>query len=82
MSERQRRRITEVVGASPILKIIYEKRLELAELWSEKGRSAELMEAFRTWCAEAEATGIQVLGDFVRDLKSYTMPTPVRAHDN
>ena len=80
VNERQRRRITEVVGASPILKTIYEKRLELAELWSEKGRGTELLEGFRTWCAEAEETGIQVLSDFVRDLKSYTTPTPVRAH--
>ena len=79
VNEQERRHITEVVGASPLLKTIYEKRLELAQLWSEKGRGTDLLEALRKWCAEAEETGIQVLGDFVRDLKSYTVPTPVRA---
>ena len=54
VNERQRRQLTEVVGASPLLKTIYEKRLELAQLWSEKGRGAELLEALRTWCTEAE----------------------------
>ena len=80
VSERQRQHITKVVGASPLLKTIYEKRLELTQLWSERGRGDDLLEGLRTWCSEAEETGIQVLREFVDDLKSYTVPAPVRAY--
>jgi hypothetical protein len=34
-----------------------------------------LIAAFKQWCVDAEATGIQTLRDFVTDLKSYTVPT-------
>ncbi len=79
VDERQRRRISEITGVSPPLKTIYEKQLELVEIWSKRGRGDELLAAFRDWCLEAEATGIQVLTDFVQDLKSYTVPATVRA---
>ena len=79
VDEHQRNRISEVFDVSPLLKTIYEKRLELVEVWSKRGRGDDLLVAFKDWCVEAEETGIQVLRDFVDDLKSYTVPAVARA---
>lgn len=68
-------RIAELTGHSPDLKVIYEFRLRLLEVWAKRGASAdELLNALKQWCVDAEATGIQVLGDFVEELKSYSIP--------
>ena len=79
VNDRQRRRISQITRVSPRLKTIYEKRLELVDVWSKRGRGDDLLAAFREWCGEAEATGIQVLKEFVADLKSYSVPATVRA---
>ena len=79
VDEGQRRRIAAVVGASPVLRVLYEKRLELSQVWSLKSRGEDLLHAFHQWCLDAEATGIQALRDFVQDLRSYTVqPQPSR----
>jgi hypothetical protein len=68
-------RIAELIGHSPDIKIIYEFRLRLLEVWAKRGADAdELLGALKQWCLDAEATGIQVLGDFVEELKSYSVP--------
>ena len=75
VGDRERRDIKAIVESSPLLKTIYEKRLELNAVWAKRGGSREdLLKALRDWCAAAENTGIAVLGEFVRELKSYTMP--------
>ena len=75
VGERERRDIKAIVESSPLLKTIYEKRLELNAVWAKRGGSSEdLLKALRDWCAAAESTGIAALGEFVRELKSYTMP--------
>jgi len=75
VGERERRDIKAILESSPILKTIYEKRLELNAVWAKRGGSREdLLKAFKDWCVEAENTGIQALRDFVTELKSYTMP--------
>ena len=73
--ERDRRDIKAILESSPILKTIYEKRLELNAVWAKRsGNGDDLLQAFKDWCVEAENTGIQALRDFVTELKSYTMP--------
>ena len=73
--DRDRRDIKAIVESSPVLKTIYEKRLELNAVWAKRGGSGEdLLRAFRQWCVEAENTGIHALGEFVSYLKSHTMP--------
>ena len=75
VDERGRADITTLVHESAVLKLIYEKRLELQRVWARRGGDAEvLLTEFRRWCQEAEATGIQVLKDFVAELRSYTVP--------
>ena len=69
------RDINAILASSPVLKTIYEKRLELNEVWAKRGGNGEdLLKAFGDWCTSAEATGIQALHDFVRELKSYSIP--------
>lgn len=76
--ERDRHDINAIVESSPILKTIYEKRLELNAVWAKRsGNGDDLLKAFRDWCASAEETGIQALRDFVHELKSYSMPLRV-----
>ena len=75
VGERDRRDIKAILESSPVLKTIYEKRLELNAVWAKRGGNGEdLLKAFKDWCASAESTGIHALGEFVRELKSYTMP--------
>ena len=73
--DRDRRDIKAILESSPLLKTIYEKRLELNAVWAKRGGSRDdLLHAFRNWCVEAENTGIHALREFVAELKSYTMP--------
>ena len=70
-----RAELSKLVDLSPALKTVYELKRQLQAVWTKRGGDAEdLMAAFRQWCADAEATGIHVLEDFVNELKSYTMP--------
>ena len=78
--ERDRRDINDIVASSPILKTIYEKRLELNAVWAKRGGNGDdLLTAFHDWCVSAEETGIQALRDFVHELKSYSMPLKAAA---
>ena len=75
VGDRDRRDIKAILESSPVLKTIYEKRVELTAVWAKRGGSGDdLLRAFKDWCVAAENTGIQALGDFVRELKSYTIP--------
>ena len=76
IQESERLRIEHIVDNIPVLATIYEMRVELQAVWSKRGGGGEeLLTAFREWCINAEATGIQALGDFVEELKSYSIPT-------
>ena len=74
--DRDRRDIKAILESSPALKTIYEMRLELSAVWAKRGGSGEdLLGAFKAWCVAAEDTGIHALGEFARDLKSYSAAT-------
>ena len=67
--------ISRAVTVSPVLKTVYDLKLQLQHVWSKRGGDAEvLLREFKQWCVDAESTGIQTLHDFVTDLKSYTVP--------
>jgi hypothetical protein len=75
-----RTEISQLVVVSPMLKTLYELRQQLQGVWLKRGGDAEeLLRAFKQWCLDAEATGIQALREFVTDLKSYTVPGQARA---
>jgi len=58
---------------------VYQFKLRLQALWTEKTMSHEaLLAALQEWCRQAEATGIQALRDFALSLRRYSLqPSPV-----
>ena len=70
-----RNQIDELVSSNATIKTIYEFRQRLQSVWAKRGGNAEeMLAALKQWCMDAEATGIQVLKDFVADLRTYAMP--------
>lgn len=58
------------------LKVVYQFRLKLQNIWAKSTASQkELLEALQEWCKQAEASGIEVLREFVKHLKMY-VPQP------
>jgi stearoyl-CoA desaturase (delta-9 desaturase) len=54
------------------LQVVYQFRLKLQSIWAKStATQAELLEALQEWCRQAEATGINVLRDFVGQIKAY-----------
>ncbi len=75
VNEAQRNKIEEIIESNQTLALIYQKRLELMEVWKKRtAGSEEMLVELRTWCVSAEESGIAVLREFVDELKSYTVP--------
>lgn len=75
LQERDKNHIKQITKRSPSLKRIYELRLSLNAIWAKRtGNAEELLVQFRTWCREAEETGLEHLRYFVKDLRTYTVP--------
>lgn len=56
------------------LKTVYEYQQRLKELWAQNYKSHEsMLQALVEWCQEAEKTGIRVLEDFAKSLRSYSL---------
>jgi stearoyl-CoA desaturase (Delta-9 desaturase) len=80
VDEAGQNRIREILGTSATLQTIYEFKQRLLAVWAKRGGSAdELLKELKQWCADAEATGIQALNDFVAEIRSYTIPRLARA---
>ena len=74
-----RERIRELVGVSAKIKIIYELRLSLQRISSNRIDDVDqLLEFLSGWCIEAEETGIEVLEKFAEELRSYSIPSRLR----
>jgi stearoyl-CoA desaturase (delta-9 desaturase) len=73
-----REKLADLIARHPSLKTVLEYRNELKSLWEGANQSNErLLADFRRWCADAEASGIHYLEDFVAYLKSFrAMPEP------
>ncbi len=73
-----RERLHAFVASRPQLATLVEYRQRLLAIYEMKTAVAEVkMEALRTWCHEAEASGIQALQEFSARLKGYVL-VPVR----
>ena len=76
LDERARHRLGEMLSDNPALRTVHDFRERLSRLWSGANVSNErLLQQLRDWCAEAEASGIQVLEDFAARLRSYALAT-------
>lgn len=74
LSEPERTRLSEVLEQSSILSTVYQFKLRLYEIWEQKAAThSKRLEALQQWCAQAEATNIKALQDFVHMLRCYEM---------
>ncbi|HET7586489.1 MAG TPA: fatty acid desaturase [Gammaproteobacteria bacterium] len=78
LDEQARKRLSATLRDSRALRTVYEYRQQLQELWEGTAHNNEkLLQQFRDWCARAEASGIQSLQEFARQLEGYrTQPQP------
>lgn len=75
VSDAQQAQLELALDQAPTLRKVYEARLALQQIWRERGATMDArLEALRTWCTEAEDSGIQALRDFAEELKAYTIP--------
>lgn len=80
ITDRHRARLDRLTAENETLATIYQYRLRLQEIWSRTSRnSAEMLEALKQWCHEAEESGIRALQEFAAKLKAYTVTQPTPA---
>ncbi|WP_339409067.1 delta-9 fatty acid desaturase DesA [Pseudomonas sp. EA_35y_Pfl2_R5] len=67
-------RIQRMLEQSQALKVIYEKRLALQQIWMKTSANGhDMLEAIKHWVSDAEASGIQSLREFAEQLKTYSL---------
>lgn len=72
MKASQKLRLASVLENFQSLRVVYQFRLKLQEIWGRSTASQkELLEALQEWCKQAEATGIETLLRFAMRLKTY-----------
>lgn len=56
------------------LRLVYQYREKLEDIWARTTASQkELLEALQEWCHQAEATGLEALREFARQLRGYAL---------
>ncbi|MCJ8169381.1 DesA family fatty acid desaturase [Atopomonas sediminilitoris] len=79
LDARHKMRLDTLFSRSDALKQVYEKRLALQTIWTERRNNAhEMLEAMRQWIADAENSGNQALQAFAEQLKSYSLRPAVQ----
>jgi len=73
LSSRQREALEEAIRQSSTLKIVVEYRQRLKALMQPSVKDADRLARLQEWCANAEATGIEALNEFARQLRGYSM---------
>lgn len=72
MKVSQKKCLAMVLENFQSLRIVYQFRIKLQEIWSRTTASPkELVEALQEWCCQAEGTGIEALLKFSRRLRTY-----------
>jgi stearoyl-CoA desaturase (delta-9 desaturase) len=71
-------RLEQILRESRQLAVVYQFREQLRQIWERNAPSQqELLRALQDWCQRAEATGIQALEGFSRNLRGLTL-APLR----
>ena len=74
MDKEAKHKLDIALKASGALDTVYQFRLRLQEIWGRSAASHEnLLRALQEWCSQAEDTGIEVLQNFARTLRGYTL---------
>jgi stearoyl-CoA desaturase (delta-9 desaturase) len=74
LDELSRQRLEQILAHSQRLKVVYQFREQLRQIWERNAASQEaLLKSLQDWCQRAEATGIQALEGFSRNLRGLSL---------
>ena len=74
LDERAKQRLEQVLAQSQTLETVYQFREQLREsVGADRPSQDALLKSLQDWCQQAEATGIQALETFARNLRGYTL---------
>lgn len=74
LQDDQQARIDIILEQSQSLRVIYEQRLALQQIWTRTSANGhEMLAAMKQWVQEAEASGIQSLREFGEHLRTYSL---------
>jgi stearoyl-CoA desaturase (delta-9 desaturase) len=74
LDESARQRVEQILAQSQTLSTVYQFRERLQAIWEHGTPTQEvLLRALQDWCLQAEATGIQALERFARNLKGFSL---------
>ena len=74
LDDRHQARIDTMLTHSQALKVIYEKRLALQQIWGRTSANGhDMLQALKDWCQQAEESGIKALQDFASSLRTYSL---------
>ena len=75
LKPKQSKRLQNILEHFQTLRVIYQLRIKLQTIWAHStATQKELLEALQEWCQQAEATRLEPLMRFVKNLKTY-VPT-------
>ena len=73
----KRLKISQLLETNAKIKIIYDLRLELEEIWKQRGSDVtEVLTSLKAWVEKAESKQERTLDEFVQTLSTYYMPEP------
>jgi len=75
LSSQQRKTLEEAIRQSSTLKIVVEFKQRLKALLQPSVKDTDRLARLQEWCANAEATGIETLNEFAKQLRGYSMRT-------
>jgi len=74
LDETGRRNLENLLAQSRELQVVYQFREQLRQIWERNAPSQEvLLRQLQDWCRQAEATGIQALEGFSRQLRGMAL---------
>ena len=74
LHEEQQAHIEVILEQSQSLRVIYEQRLALQQIWTRTSANGhEMLAAMKQWVQDAEASGIQSLREFAEHLRTYSL---------
>lgn len=74
LDEADRKQLAEVLDNNVALDMVYQFKLRLQGIWEQHAANHDMrLAALRHWCAEAEASGVAALQEFVHVVRRYGM---------
>ena len=74
LDEDKKEKLNKLLNMSPNLTTVYDFRDQLKNIWEKtQNNSQEMLASLTKWCKEAEASGIEALEDFARQIRRYSL---------